>query len=66
MTHQRFRESKFQVEMASPNGFKAKPDRSVIPSCYARKCDKVASFWLISPETGPETFREAQIAQIAM
>ena len=39
-----------------------KPSRSVIPSCYARKCDKMASFWLISPETGPATFRETQIA----
>ena len=56
--HQRFRESNIQVVTEGPQ---AKPNK-VISNRLARKCEIMANSWLMSPETGQETFLKAQIA----
>ena len=60
MTHQRFRESKIQVEMLPPKGFKANLTDQLFQAFMQESVMKWR-FWLISPETGPPRFREAQI-----
>ena len=62
MTHQRFRESKIQVEIPTRNGyFKANPTDQLFQAVMQESVT-MASFWLISPETTPATFQETQIA----
>jgi len=58
--HQRFRESKIHVVVLPLEGQKA--NQTNISCFYASNCQKMASFWWMSLERGPETFLKAQIA----
>ena len=47
--------------MLLPKGHKANQTKLFQAMCYARKWKKMASHWLMSPETGSETFLKGQI-----